>query len=359
MYEMADQSWRSQPKRMGRATLKAISRRIAEYVLQYQLPSIKVVLHGGEPLMAGAEMLAKAAELIRGSVPSSTDVQIAVQTNGFFLDERMLQVLHSHDIKIGISLDGGVAANDRHRRKKDGTGSYAQIADALHLLDCKEYRAIFAGVICVVDLENDPMETYESLVEFRPPAIDFLLPHGNWSRSPPQRRPDVADEPYGRWLATIFDRWYSANTPEPGIRFFEEILNLSLGGASRVETVGLTPVGLLVIDTNGSIEQTDALRSSYSGASALGLNVMSNSLDEAIAHPGIVARQIGIEALSRTCRECAVVNVCGGGFYPHRYRAGHGYRNPSVYCRDLRYLIEHIIQRVQQDVRHIIQDQPC
>ncbi|MGW2213822.1 hypothetical protein ACWCSD_02440, partial [Nonomuraea sp. NPDC001684] len=37
-----------------------------------------------------------------------------------------------------------------------------------------------------------------------------------------------------------------------------------------------------------------------------------------------------------------IVGICGGGLYPHRYREGSGFRNPSVYSRDLYRLITHI-----------------
>jgi uncharacterized protein len=37
-----------------------------------------------------------------------------------------------------------------------------------------------------------------------------------------------------------------------------------------------------------------------------------------------------------------VVNICGGGYYPHRYSKILEFDNPSVYCEDLYKLITHI-----------------
>jgi uncharacterized protein len=37
----------------------------------------------------------------------------------------------------------------------------------------------------------------------------------------------------------------------------------------------------------------------------------------------------------------------------HRYRKGTGFRNPSVYCHDLQYLINHIHRVVSRDVERI------
>ena len=104
---------------------------------------------------------------------------------------------------------------------------------------------------------------------------------------------------------------------------------------------------LLVIETDGSWEQTDSLKTAFENAPATGLDVFSHSVDEAAAHPGVAARQTGIAALCTTCRECPVVRACGGGLYAHRYRSDNGFDNPSVYCDDLKVLIPQVIARPQ------------
>jgi uncharacterized protein len=128
---------------------------------------------------------------------------------------------------------------------------------------------------------------------------------------------------------------------------------LLLGGASRSEQVGLSPSGTVVVETDGAIEQVDALKSAYPGACATGLDIRRDELDRALLDPGIVARQIGLDALPDGCLACPVRRVCGGGHYAHRYRAGTGFRNPSVYCADLRLLIDHVRRRVESDIRQL------
>jgi uncharacterized protein len=66
--------------------------------------------------------------------------------------------------------------------------------------------------------------------------------------------------------------------------------------------------------------------------------------------PEIAARQLGVRALAAKCGACRVHQVCGGGLYAHRYRAGTGFANPSVYCPDLIRLIDHIRNRMQTDL---------
>jgi uncharacterized protein len=131
---------------------------------------------------------------------------------------------------------------------------------------------------------------------------------------------------------------------------FTEIINMLLGRPSRTETLGLSPVGVAVIETDGSIEQTDNLKSAYQGATGTGLHVRSDSFDRALTLPGVIARQIGERALCDICTECPIYRVCGAGLYAHRYRAENGFDNPSVYCADLQRLIYHVRRVAQAQV---------
>jgi len=214
-----------------------------------------------------------------------------------------------------------------------------------------DYPSVYSGLLSVIDLAANPVETYEALLEFSPPTLDFLLPHHNWADPPP--RPLGIAAPYAQWLIEVFDRWYGAPSQETHIRLFEEIINLLLGGASETEAIGLTPSSLIVVETDGSIEQSDALKAVYEGASATGLHIVRDSFDAALRDPHIAARQIGLRALAEDCQMCPVRLVCGAGLYAHRYRHGTGFRNRSVYCPDLYALIVHIRTRLMSDLQRI------
>ncbi|MFD0522883.1 hypothetical protein [Paractinoplanes durhamensis] len=49
------------------------------------------------------------------------------------------------------------------------------------------------------------------------------------------------------------------------MRLFESVIDLTLGGASRSEQVGLSPAALVVVESDGAIEQVDALKTAYPG----------------------------------------------------------------------------------------------
>ncbi|WIM97030.1 FxsB family cyclophane-forming radical SAM/SPASM peptide maturase [Actinoplanes oblitus] len=348
MYTMADQSWRSRPATMPPEVAQAAAERIGAHVRAHDLDRVRFILHGGEPLMAGRDGLRSIVGTLRAALPETCVGDVGLQTNGVLLDEPMLDELQSLGVTIGVSLDGPAVANDQHRRTAGGRGSFAAVDRALTLLNRPERRGAYAGLLCTVDPRTDPVACYETLLGYAPPAIDLLFPHANWAEPP--WRPAPGATPYADWLVAIFDRWYDAVRQETRIRLFESIINLLLGGGSRSEQVGLSPVAVAVIETDGAVEQEDSLKSAYEGACATGANVLTDDLDTVLRHPGVAARQIGRDALADVCRSCPLHRVCGAGHYAHRYRPADGFRNPSVYCADLSRLITHVHDRVSADL---------
>ncbi|MFF1421422.1 FxsB family cyclophane-forming radical SAM/SPASM peptide maturase [Streptomyces sp. NPDC058280] len=363
LYEGPDRTWRTRPAAASPAVLDRAATRIAEHTAAHSPREISLVLHGGEPLLAGAGRLAAFAALVRertgscGAVP--TTVHTTVQTNGTLLTEGRIATLARHSIRVGISLDGGLAAHNTLRTDHAGRPSWPAASRGARLL-AAHHPETYAGILTVIDPRTDPVEMYESLLALRPPALDLLLPHGNWSRPPPGLpaavpggEPPGANRPtpYGDWLCTVFDRWWRAGRRETRIRLFEECLALLLGLPGATESLGLDPLNAIVIETDGAIEQVDSLKSAYDTAAATGLDIFHHTFDDALRHPGVAARQAGAAALSAVCRACPLLGVCGGGHYAHRYREGHGFTNPSVYCADLDRLVRHVATRLTDATR--------
>ncbi len=185
VYTLADQTWRQRPLTMEPSLLALTARRIAEHARGHDLDAIHVILHGGEPLLAGYSYLADAVSRLRETLEQVVRVQVGLQTNGVILDEDFLQMFRSLDVRVGVSVDGDSAAHDRHRRYARSAGSHAIIARALRLLMCPEYREVYSGLLCMIDLRNDPITVYEALLEFDPPVVDFPLPTAPGRRLPP------------------------------------------------------------------------------------------------------------------------------------------------------------------------------
>ncbi|MEV4110610.1 FxsB family cyclophane-forming radical SAM/SPASM peptide maturase [Nonomuraea sp. NPDC049695] len=356
MYEMADQSWKNKPVAMSRETIDQVAFRLGEHLRAHadEIQGASVRMHGGEALLAGADQFAYAARAFRSAAPPEVPLRLVTTTNGVLLsDEKLLNVLREHRIGVTVSLDGDREGQDRHRRYANGRGSYDLVMRGIEALNRPAYRDLFDLVLCTIDLENDPLSTYEALLATGAPAVDFLMPLGNWSSPPPGWTSGDGGTAYADWLIPIFERWYATVPLPTGVRLFENIMTLCLGGQAYTEELGLNPFQLIVVESDGTIELGDALKSAYEGAPYTGLNVFRDTFDDARLLPGVVARQRGVAGLSPICGSCSIRDICGAGEYSTRYRAGSGFLNPSVYCADLAKLICHIRDRVLTDVERL------
>ncbi|SPF05275.1 Anaerobic sulfatase-maturating enzyme [Streptomyces sp. MA5143a] len=344
VYEHADQSWRGRPIVIAEHVVGQVARRLAEYVTDTSPESVTVILHGGEPLLAGPARLRDICAELTGALTPLTELDLRIHTNGVQLGRPHLEVFREFGVKIGISLDGDRVSNDRHRLDRRGRSSYDRVLRAIDLLGLPEYRHLYQGLLCTVDVANDPIAVHDALTALEPPRIDYLLPHSTWAAPPPGHG---AGTPYADWLLKVFDRWEEQGRPMP-VRTFDSVLSTLRGGPSLTEALGLAPSDLAVVETDGSFEQADSLKTAYDGAPATGYDVFRHSFAEFADHPGVRARQQGEEGLSETCRACPVVESCGGGLYAHRYSDERGFDNPSVFCTDLRALIVGVAERVTE-----------
>jgi uncharacterized protein len=351
VYEHADQSWRTKPQVISPQTVSMAARRIREHAAGHQLADVFVILHGGEPLLLGQARMRTLLDELYAQISPVTHLDLRIHSNGLLLDERWCALFRDYGVKIGVSLDGDQVANDRHRVFTDHRSSYSQVLDALGLLRRPENRHLYAGILCTVDLANDPVAVYQALVAQQPPNLDLLLPHATWEHPP--YRPAGQRSPYADWLMQVYRCWDQDHRPVP-IRIFDSVSSTARGGSSLTEALGTDPGDLLVIDTNGDWEQPDSMKVAFDGAAMTGMNVTGQAVDEVAVHPAIVARQGGVAALCATCRACPVVRICGGGLYAHRFRPDPRadrrggsdpaeFDHPSVYCADLKALVDAVL----------------
>ncbi|HEV3457675.1 MAG TPA: FxsB family cyclophane-forming radical SAM/SPASM peptide maturase [Thermoanaerobaculia bacterium] len=349
VYHHADQGWRRQPVKMGLATATQLGRRINEHAARHRLASVEVVMHGGEPLVVGADYLRQWCETVQAAA-QDTAVGFSMQTNGTLFDDAALAFCLEWNVKVGLSLDGPRAVNDLHRLDRRKRSSFDAVERALTLLSKGEGRRIWSGFLSVIDLRSDPLEVYSYLQAFRPNMIEFLLPLGHYDLRPVGKEADLENTPYADWMLRIFKAWYEERPQTITIRRFRDVIALLAGAGDASEEWGVQPVDFAVIESNGDIEAVDSLKTTFPGANHLGLNLRDHGFDDMFSAPLVIERQSRWNSICSTCRACPVVKVCGGGYFPHRYSRDNGFQNPSVYCSDLKKMIGEIYAAVRQDL---------
>jgi uncharacterized protein len=346
VYNLEDQLWQLQPGLMSARVATQTARRMREHCERHGKEDVLIVFHGGEPLLGGVRHLEMLLAVIDAELGTAgIRVSLGMQSNGLLFTEEIGDLCLSRGMTIGVSVDGPPRINDRYRVDHQNRPSSQRLEEKLALLTSSRYQRVFSGFLCVMNLAHDPLEVTEYLYSWHPPNIDYLFPLCHHDRPPTGKEHDPIATPYADWLITCFDRWLASEEP-PRVRLFGSILALLFGRPSCAEFIGLDPVDLIVVETDGSIEALDALKATFEGATKLGFDVFRHDFDTVALDLRIRARQLGATALCATCQSCSLVDVCGGGYLPHRYASRNGFDNPSVYCTDLQKLIGYIRRRV-------------
>ncbi|WP_295230462.1 hypothetical protein [uncultured Chryseobacterium sp.] len=103
---------------------------------------------------------------------------------------------------------------------------------------------------------------------------------------------------------------------------------------------------VLVIETDGSMEAVDGLKSCGEGFTKTGANVNLFSINQALDTPLAKLYHYSHKHLCKKCRSCPINDTCGGGDLANRYSKENGFDNPSIYCADLEKLISHIQNKI-------------
>ena len=342
MYNHVDKSYLVRPRRMSDHTFDQLLQKLQQYRERHEGPATGITFHGGEPTLLGHLLFEKFASKARDLFGDK--ILLCIQTNATLVDDRWVELFRRYRVEVGVSCDGPPKINDAFRVDHRGRGSHTRMLEGL--LRLKE-GGVMRGVICVINPAFDGLEVYEYFRSIGVDCMDFLIPdathdtkeslYGKYGASP------VAD-----YLIPIFDEWFEADDPRTKVRLFGNIIRVMLGGGSDSEAIGNPLQNYLVIETDGTIHVTDALKVCAEGVSDSGLNIFEHGFDD--LHLGSPLLYTAVHEgfpLCTTCSLCPERGVCGGGYLAHRYSRQNEFKNPSVWCRDLLMLISHIRGRIQ------------
>jgi uncharacterized protein len=347
MYNQGDETFLKQPKFMSYDTIDALAQRISEHCIQHNLSFFEITFHGGEPLLAPPELYRYLVSKCNEKVPKGVKLGFSMQTNGTLLDDEWCRLFKELKIKVGFSMDGTKEAHDMFRVDHKGRGSYDDVIRGIKTYQKNNPKS--GGVLSVLNLSEDPIEIYENLKSLNIPSYGILLPDVNYLTAR-KNNFDLENDPIrvANWFIKLFDHWYEDKDPnKPNVRNFINLIDLIIGRTDQgTEATGIGKNDVLVIETDGGIEATDPLKTCGHGFTKDGLNVKTHSIDDALNSSLIKLYQNSHYALTKKCRVCPILNVCGGGYLPHRYHPDNGFNNPTVYCEGLIKLITHIQNKV-------------
>lgn len=343
MYNLGDDTYLSKPKIMAVRIFEQSIDAIKAYMEVNKLPFVAIYLHGGEPLLAGKGRFESYLRAIRERLGCDTVAKVHVQTNGVLIDAAWIDLFNRYDVGVGVSLDGPEEIHDIYRITHAGKGTHNRTEAGIALLKLRLNRDVSS--LCVINPEHDPISIYDYIVSQGIKTCDFILPDFHHSMPPPFK-----SELLSGYLIKLYDHWYGKNDPDLQIRFFVSVMTAMIGGGSTIDAIGAHPISDVVVETDGNLQPLDVLRTCENGFTLTSLHVGRNSIEDLRRTPLF---QVGLNnqrLLPTKCHECSAYHICGGGYLPHRYERGTGFRNPSVHCDALLATITHIHATLTADL---------
>ncbi len=341
MYNLGDLTYKSQPKLMSFSLIDQILHETKRYLDSNSQKYFQFIFHGGEPLLAPLEwyeyFISQSNKIL-----NTIRVEFSLQTNGVLYNEKWAQALIDLNIGVGFSWDGPKKIHDKFRVHHNGNGSYDELLVAI---DVHQNYHNYVGGLAVINSEISAEEFYQNAKEVGFTAINMLFPHLHHSMDDDFNcfQYKQSSVTYGTWLVELFDLWWNDQSDTKiDITFFNNQILLILGKKITTECFGDGENNVLVIETNGDIETSAALKSCGDGFTKEGINIFSNKIDDALDSELVQLFVDSHRNLCKTCLDCSIKHICGGGRINQRYSKETGFDNPSVYCQDIKMLVAHI-----------------
>ena len=344
-YAAGDETWRKKPKGISVETAKVLGERIREFGESSGKKCMKVVAHGGEPLLLGAEKLNSVLSAITFHA-SPIEVRFSLQTNGTLLTPSICAVLARHQVTVGVSLDGS-STHNRRRIDHRGLASYDQVLAGIQTLRSTP-GSRFGGLLCVIDLEHEPEEIVDALCALQPPMIDLLQPFMTHDAAGTGRQ--AMAKRFGEWMCRAMDRWIDRQEfGNVRIRVLDDALRASITRRPETDWFGPRRISYLVVETDGSydlLDQLKAIGAESASARQIGRSLADCSLqDAAVLAEHLLTERSG-DTLPSGCTGCRWADVCAGGHLPSRHSAAQNFNNPSTYCEGIVALLDHAHDRL-------------
>lgn len=299
---------------MSRETLE----RVLGKALRYAEGICTIAFQGGEPTLCGLDFFHHVIEVVERQKHRNLQVQYALQTNGYGINEEWCAFFREHHFLIGLSVDGTQACHDRYRHDHSGHGTYERVCHAAELFD--RYGVEY-NILTVVHRETAAhiREIYRAYQHRGWNYLQFIACLDPLGEEKGQMPYSLLPEDYGKFLTELFGLWYKdwRRGRQPYIRQFENYIGILAGyEPESCEQRGVCGFQQ-VIEADGSVYPCDfyALDEWRLG------NLNQDSFEEITKKReelGFVARSLNH---SDACRACRWFGLCRGGCYRNRENA--------------------------------------
>lgn len=298
---------------MSLETVEAVAKAVAEADLWGQRTT--VVWHAGEPLVAPIHFYEAAVRILARVAPSGYRLTHTIQTNGTLIDEAWCDFFRTHNIKIGISIDGPARVHNSARVTRGGKGTFDSAVRGLRLLKKYNVPCYVLSVLTAVSLDSAD-ELYKFYLEENVEEVGFNVEEIEGVH----RHSSLEGEETVRRFSEFMDRFCELADDGPlKVRELRSLKGILLNAdlSRRPDTQQLTPYRILSVDVGGDFSTFSpellGMQGPPAGDFVLG-NIRSDRLRDALESERFKRIAAAIRAGVQMCQDtCSYFQICGGG----------------------------------------------
>ena len=289
---------------------------IARTSRECSMDSIRVVFHGGEPLLAPVEIWKILLEGL-DSLRKETKVRLSVQSNLWALNDELLELFRRYEVHLGTSLDGPKEICDINRGEGYYERTYASIEKA------RQHRRD-TGVICTLTGESLP-HLKEIMEFFRDRALTPVLHCAVKALGKDNDPSSLTPDEFADAVILIYE-WYINNRKYIRIPTLDHYVAALIHGEAGVCTMSECLGLFCVIGPTGDI--TSCQRFAGMEGYRLGNIFDDPSLEELFSSPAALKQRERQIKAAQECSECRYLNICHGGCWYNAVSSGDGITDP-------------------------------
>jgi len=299
---------------------------------------VKITFHGGEPLTAGHKIIRQALAGL-SSMFGGNNIDFAVQSNLWLLDDEFCEMFDRFDVQLGTSLDGPEKITDSQRGKNYFSNTMKGISLA---------REHGLKVSCIATFTSKTLEYWQEVLDF------FIRQHLNLSIHPsvPTLTKNLASQTlnprqYEKLLPDLLD-YYIPRRREIAINSLDYACKSVMMGESKVCTFRDCLGDFLVIDPKGNIYPCQRLV----GLEHFRLGTIKRDSNPYKLFNSPAARHMKEreEQVRQTCSSCRHFEYCKGGCTYNAWADPMGNKVKDPYCRAYSHLFDTISQGFSREM---------
>lgn len=314
---------------------KKIIRETFEYNVRNNNSIMRIIFHGGEPLLQPIEFYKELYEY-ENELSQTHEMKFlhSLQTNGYNINQDWIELFKLMNIDVGISIDGPAELNC-HYNSRGVSECTERVLQNIRMLSKAN---VPFGVISVITDKHTPYakEMYDFCVNNNIHDLSLNFCYNNESNS------SVSNNGLTNFLIQLFDLYFYGNY-ELNIREFNEMIAKISGYCTDTcATCNRENCGqYMSFDSYGNVFFCD---NAYDKTKAIG-NINESSLYDLVDSTTYLTEIISARRnYEINCKKCDVSLACGSGCFRYDDCDGNNY-----FCDTMKVICKYIINQLNSE----------